>query len=161
LEKAVDKARNAAYFNSLLQSLYRVGGTKLVSIAVLTLVRTALLNYQGRLQGFLFKTAFLKQVNPFFKLLVENVALSFAASSVESTSKHVLELISIQWQEWITKRIHKKYFANMVRSLLTFEEPTPVASTSVLHRGVLHVVDARPSRPPRAQHELQFVARQL
>ena len=113
--RAAEKARTAKYFNALLRSLYSVGGTKLVSIAVLTLVRTALLNYQGRLQGMLFKTAFLKQVNPFFRLLVENVAVSFVASSVESTSKHVLELLSINWQDWLTKRMHKQYFANMVR----------------------------------------------
>jgi ABC-type uncharacterized transport system fused permease/ATPase subunit len=114
-DKAAEKAQNAKYFNALLRSLYRIGGTKLVLIAVLTLVRTALLNYQGRLQGFLFKAAFLRQVSPFMRLLLENVVLSWASSSVESTSKHVLELMSIKWQEWLTKRMHSQYFANMVR----------------------------------------------
>ena len=84
---------------------------------MLTLVRTALLNHQGRLQGYLFKTAFLRQISPFMRLLAQNVLVSFAASSVESTSKYVLERLSIQWQEWLVGRIHRRYFENMVRSL--------------------------------------------
>lgn len=110
------KAQATRYFNTLLQALFRVGGSKLVTVAALTLIRTALLNYQGRLQGHLFKTAFLKHVRPFLRLLVENVGLSLASSLVESTSKHVLEMLAIQWQDWVSRRLHKQYFAHMVRT---------------------------------------------
>lgn len=95
--------------------LYRIGGVRLASIAVLTLLRTALLNYQGKLQGQLFKTAFLKQVGPFTQFLLRNVLLSLLASSVERTGMHIQDVMAIKWRNWVTERLHAKYFANMVR----------------------------------------------
>jgi ABC-type uncharacterized transport system fused permease/ATPase subunit len=96
--------------------MYRIGGVRLASIAVLTLARTALLNYQGKVQGHLFKTAFLKQVGPFTQLLLKNVILSLIASSVERTGMHIQDVMAIKWRNWMTERLHAKYFANMVLS---------------------------------------------
>lgn len=111
----VSKADTAKYLKQLIKLLFHSGGVKLVTVACLALVRTGLLNYQGQLQGNLFKTAFLKQVSPFLKLLLENVGICIATSTVESTSRHVREMLDIQWRELLTNRLHRKYFANMVR----------------------------------------------
>jgi ABC-type uncharacterized transport system fused permease/ATPase subunit len=73
------------------------------------------MNYQGKLQGNLFKNAFLKQVSPFVRLILENVAICVVTSGVEATSRHILSRLDIQWRGLLTRRIQKKYFANMVR----------------------------------------------
>jgi ABC-type uncharacterized transport system fused permease/ATPase subunit len=111
----VSKAEVSRFLSDILSKMYRIGGTKLLGVAVLTIVRTALLNYQGRVQGYLFEAAFLKHVPRFMRLLLENVALCVASSSVETTTRYLLDCLAIQWRGHMTERLHRKYFSNMVR----------------------------------------------
>ena len=77
--------------------------------------RTAVLA-QEHLQGYMFRSAFLKRVPLFVRNLSENVLLCLLAAGVESTSKRVLETVVLDWRKTLTSRIHKLYFDNMVRA---------------------------------------------
>lgn len=101
--------------NSLMKKLYSIGGNKMVGVACLAIVRVILMNYQGRLQGQLFETAFLKRVPEFFRILVRNVGICIASSAVESTRQYLLDSLAIQWRGWVTELLHAKYFSRMVR----------------------------------------------
>ena len=69
------------------------------------------------MQGYMFRSAFLKRVPLFLRNLAENVTLCLVAATVESTSKRVLETVVLDWRKTLTSRIHKRYFDNMVRLL--------------------------------------------
>jgi hypothetical protein len=100
-----------------LQHLYSIGGNKLVGVACLAIIRVLLMNHQGRLQGQLFETAFLKRVPQFFRILLRNIFICIAASTVESTRQYLLDSLAIQWRGWVTELLHAKYFSRMVRNL--------------------------------------------
>ena len=131
----MSKAQAAQYFQALLRSLFGIGGAHLAGIAALTLMRTALLNYQGKRQGDLFRAAFLRHVSPFTRLLVENVLISLAASSVERSGMHLQSLMAIYWRGWLTRRLHAKYFANMVRPRAARALRRPGLALSARERG--------------------------
>lgn len=114
----VTSRQSSVYLRKILAVLFQAGSSKVLAVALLALFKTLLTNYQGKLQGNLFKTAFLKQVSPFARLLLENVAICLVTSTVESTSRHLLSRLDIQWRGLLTRRIQDKYFANMVRSSL-------------------------------------------
>lgn len=98
-----------------MKHLYSIGGNKLVGVACLAIVKVFLFNYQGRLQGQLFETAFLKRVPEFFRILIRNIGICVATSAVESTRQYLLDSLAIQWRGWVTDMLHKKYFSRMVR----------------------------------------------
>lgn len=66
------------------------------------------------MQGYMFRSAFLKKVPLFIRNLTENLSLCLLAAAIESTSKRVLETIVLDWRKVLTDRIQKLYFDNMV-----------------------------------------------
>lgn len=113
----VSKAEVSKCLSSLLKKLYSIGGSKIAGLALLAMVRTALTNYQGKLQGQLFETAFLKRVPDFVRIIVLNMGMCVVSSSVESTTRYLLDSLAIQWRGWMTRMLHSKYFSHMVRIL--------------------------------------------
>lgn len=112
----VSKVEISKCLSSLLKKLYSIGGSKIAGIALLAMVRTALTNYQGKLQGQLFETAFLKRVPDFVRIIVINMGMCVASSTVESTTRYLLDSLAIQWRGWMTRMLHNKYFSHMVRT---------------------------------------------
>jgi len=98
----------------ILPLLLRVAGRKIFVIAVLAILRTALSNRLARLQGYLFRAAFLRRVPLFARNLVENVALCAVAAGMEATSRSWVSFIELQWRRLLTKRLHDSYFDAMV-----------------------------------------------
>lgn len=65
-------------------------------------------------QGYMFRSAFLKRVPLFVRNISENVVLCLLAATVESTSKRILETVKLDWRKQLTDNIQQLYFSNMV-----------------------------------------------
>lgn len=72
--------------------------------------RTALSNRLAKVQGFLFRAAFLRRVPTFFRLIFENIILCFLQSTLHSTSKYITGTLSLRFRKILTKLIHAHYF---------------------------------------------------
>lgn len=79
----------------------------------LAIARTALSNRLARIQGHLFRAAFLRRVPLFFRNLAENVALCAATSAIESTLGSITRGLEVLWRDKLTSRLHKGYFDQM------------------------------------------------
>ncbi|KAL6554848.1 ATP-binding cassette sub- D member 1 [Orobanche gracilis] len=109
----------------LLSRMGRLGAINifsLVAIAVnfpfqerrtLIVSRTAVSNRLAKVQGFLFRAAFLRRVPAFLRLIIENILLCFALSTLTSTSKYVTGTLSLRFRKILTKLTHTQYFQNM------------------------------------------------
>lgn len=78
------------------------------------MLRTALSNRLAKVQGFLFRAAFLRRVPLFFRLISENILLCFLASTMHSTSKYITGTLSLRFRKILTQRIHSHYFEVVV-----------------------------------------------
>ncbi|KAF8404271.1 hypothetical protein HHK36_009153 [Tetracentron sinense] len=76
-------------------------------------LRTALSNRLAKVQGFLFRAAFLGRVPSFLRLIIENLLLCFLQSTLYSTSKYITGTLSLRFRQILTKLIHSHYFQNM------------------------------------------------
>lgn len=81
-----------------------------VCLYCLQVLRTALSNRLAKVQGFLFRAAFLRRVPLFFRLISENILLCFLLSSMHSTSKYITGTLSLRFRKILTKLIHSHYF---------------------------------------------------
>lgn len=77
---------------------------------ILQVLRTALSNRLAKVQGFLFRSAFLRRVPLFFRLISENILLCFLLSTIQSTSKYITGTLSLHFRKILTKLIHSHYF---------------------------------------------------
>nr|XP_029118398.1 ABC transporter D family member 1 isoform X2 [Elaeis guineensis] len=77
-------------------------------------LRTALSNRLAKVQGFLFRAAFLQRVPTFLRLIAENILLCFLQSTLFSTSKYLTGALSLRLRKILTELIHADYFENMV-----------------------------------------------
>ncbi|KAK9864122.1 hypothetical protein WJX84_012088 [Apatococcus fuscideae] len=82
--------------------------------------RTALSNRLARLQGYLFRAAFLRRIPLFTRNLIENVLLCLVASGIESSAVRWLTSIELEWRDVLTARIHKSYFMKMAYYKLNY-----------------------------------------
>lgn len=73
-------------------------------------LRTAVSNRLAKVQGFLFRAAFLRRVPTFFRLIFENILLCFLQSTLLSTSKYITGTVSLQFRKILTRLIHTQYF---------------------------------------------------
>ena len=110
--------RNA--LGRLIPLLLRLAGRKIALLLGVVIIRTALSNRLARLQGYLFRAAFLRRVPLFLRDLAENVLLCAAAAGLESTFKSWVSRMELQWRRHLTDRIHKRYFDNMVFYKLSY-----------------------------------------
>ncbi|CAB4299300.1 unnamed protein product [Prunus armeniaca] len=76
-------------------------------------LRTALSNRLAKVQGFLFRAAFLRRVPLFLRLISENILLCFLVSTMHSTSKYITGTLSLRFRKILTKLIHSHYFENI------------------------------------------------
>jgi hypothetical protein len=101
----------------LLPLLLRLAGRKVLVLALLAVARTALTNRLARLQGHLFRAAFLRQVPLFARNLAENVALCGLAAGIEATSRSWVAYMELQWRRAVTQRLHGAYFSDMASAV--------------------------------------------
>jgi len=76
----------------------------------LQVLRTTLSNRLAKVQGFLFRAAFLRRVPMFLRLITENIVLCFLSSTMQSTSKYITGTLSLHFRKILTKLIHSHYF---------------------------------------------------
>ncbi|KAA8546824.1 hypothetical protein F0562_003251 [Nyssa sinensis] len=98
----------------LLSRMGRMGARDLLALVAVVVLRTALSNRLAKVQGFLFRAAFLRRVPTFFRLILENILLCFLQSTLLSTSKYITGTLSLRFRKILTKLIHAHYFQNMV-----------------------------------------------
>nr|XP_048327780.1 ABC transporter D family member 1 isoform X2 [Ziziphus jujuba var. spinosa] len=94
----------------LLSQMGKMGARDLLSLLGIVVLRTALSNRLAKVQGFLFRAAFLRRVPLFFRLISENILLCFLLSSMHSTSKYITGTLSLRFRKILTKLIHSHYF---------------------------------------------------
>ncbi|KAK8501359.1 hypothetical protein V6N12_021054 [Hibiscus sabdariffa] len=97
----------------LLSKMGKVGVRDLLALVGIVVLRTALSNRLAKVQGFLFRAAFLQRVPAFFRLISENILLCFLLSTIHSTSKYITGTLSLRFRKILTKLIHAHYFENM------------------------------------------------
>eukprot|EP00897_Mesotaenium_endlicherianum_P010717 jgi/Mesen1/9674/ME000674S09277 len=98
----------------LVHGMGERGTRSILALAGMAVIRTAVSNRLAKVQGFLFRAAFLKRVPLFARLIVENLALCLAQSLILSSTNFVRGALSLQWRSILTERIHHDYFQNMV-----------------------------------------------
>lgn len=81
-------------------------------------LRTALSHRLAKVQGFLFRAAFLRRVPMFVRLIVENLLLCFLQSTLYSTSKYLTGSLGLRFRKILTELIHANYFE--VRTVVSF-----------------------------------------
>ncbi|KAL9340425.1 hypothetical protein Peur_066644 [Populus x canadensis] len=97
----------------LLSRMGKMGAKDLLAMIAIAVLKTALSNRLAKVQGFLFRAAFLRRVPLFFRLISENILLCFLLSTMHSTSKYVTGTLSLCFRKILTKLIHAHYFENM------------------------------------------------
>ncbi|XP_038994853.1 ABC transporter D family member 1-like isoform X1 [Hibiscus syriacus] len=97
----------------LLSKMGKVGARDLLALVGIVVLRTALSNRLAKVQGFLFRAAFLLRVPSFFRLISENILLCFLLSTIHSTSKYITSTLSLRFRKILTTLIHAHYFENM------------------------------------------------
>ncbi|XP_027363355.1 ABC transporter D family member 1-like isoform X2 [Abrus precatorius] len=98
----------------LLSEMGQLGARNLLALVSIVVLRTTLSNRLAKVQGFLFRAAFLRRVPLFFRLISENILLCFLLSTIQSTSKYITGTLSLHFRKILTKLIHSHYFENMV-----------------------------------------------
>ncbi|KAL2620730.1 hypothetical protein R1flu_000935 [Riccia fluitans] len=98
----------------LLSQMGKPGMRNLLSLAGIAVLRTALSNRLARVQGFLFRAAFLRRVPLFIKLITENLLLCLLQSFFYSTTKFLTGSLSLLFRKILTDKIHADYFQDMI-----------------------------------------------
>lgn len=97
----------------LLSQMGQMGARNLLTLVGIVILRTALSNRLAKVQGFLFRAAFLRRVPAFLRLIIENLLLCFLQSTLVCTSKYVTGRLSLRFRKILTELIHAHYFENM------------------------------------------------
>ncbi|KAJ4967016.1 hypothetical protein NE237_018865 [Protea cynaroides] len=97
----------------LLSRMGQRGAGDLLTLVAIVILRTALSNRLAKVQGFLFRAAFLQQIPSFLRLIIENIILCFLQSALISTSKYMTGTLSLRFRKILTELIHAHYFENM------------------------------------------------
>eukprot|EP01018_Ginkgo_biloba_P022593 Gb_29022 [translate_table: standard] len=97
----------------LLAQMGRKGMQNLLSMAVIAVLKTILSNRLAKVQGLLFRAAFLRRVPLFMRLITENLLLCLLQSVFLSTTKYLTGSLSLHFRKILTDHIHADYFQNM------------------------------------------------
>ncbi|KAK1316472.1 ABC transporter D family member 1 [Acorus calamus] len=98
----------------LLSKMGQRGTRNIMALVAIVVLRTALSNRLAKVQGFLFRAAFLRRVPTFVRLIAENLLLCFLQSALFSTSKYLTGTLGLRFRKILTELIHADYFENMV-----------------------------------------------
>lgn len=82
----------------------------IIMVCLLQVLRTALSIRLAKVQGFLFRAAFLRRVPSFVRLIIENLLLCFLQSALFSTSKYLTGALGLHFRRLLTDLIHSDYF---------------------------------------------------
>ncbi|KAJ6990913.1 ABC transporter D family member 1-like [Populus alba x Populus x berolinensis] len=99
----------------LLSRMGKMGAKDLLAMIAIAVLKTALSNRLAKVQGFLFRAAFLRRVPLFFRLISENILLCLLLSTMHSTSKYVTGTLSLCFRKILTKLIHAHYFELFIK----------------------------------------------
>ena len=96
----------------------------------LQVLRTAVGHRLAKVQGYLFRAAFLRRVPTFTRLIIENLLLCFLQSTIYQTSKYLTGSLGLRFKKILTDLVHADYFEvcwviklesiNRLHSLLLF-----------------------------------------
>ncbi|GAA0146240.1 ATP-binding cassette [Lithospermum erythrorhizon] len=92
----------------------QMGVGNILALVAIAVLRTTVSNRLAKVQGFLFRSAFLRRVPAFFRLILENIVLCFLQSTLHSTSKYLTGSLSLRFRKILTRVVHDQYFQNMV-----------------------------------------------
>ncbi|KAF6987268.1 hypothetical protein CFC21_004926 [Triticum aestivum] len=98
----------------LLKKIGPNGTRYLLGLMLTAVLRTAVGHRLAKVQGFLFKAAFLRRVPTFTRLIIENLVLCFLQSAVYQTSKYLTGSLNLRFKKILTDLVHADYFQNMV-----------------------------------------------
>ncbi|XP_006653954.1 ABC transporter D family member 1 [Oryza brachyantha] len=98
----------------LLKKIGPNGTRYLIGLMLTAVLRTAVGHRLARVQGYLFRAAFLRRVPTFTRLIIENLILCFLQSTVYQTSKYLTGSLSLRFKKILTDLVHADYFQNMV-----------------------------------------------
>ncbi|KAG2615837.1 hypothetical protein PVAP13_3NG049812 [Panicum virgatum] len=98
----------------LLKKIGPNGTRYLLGLILTAVLRTAVGHRLAKVQGFLFKAAFLRRVPTFTRLIIENLILCFLQSTLYQTSKYLTGSLSFHFKKILTDIAHADYFENMV-----------------------------------------------
>ncbi|EIE25187.1 hypothetical protein COCSUDRAFT_65142 [Coccomyxa subellipsoidea C-169] len=119
-KKSKKNGKSGDSLKKLLNFLLPIAGKRILLLLGLAVVRTAFSNRLARMQGFMFRAAFLRKVPLFIRNFTENVVLCLAAAAIESTSNRFLQLLKLDWRSVLTSRVHKQYFDQMTYYKLSY-----------------------------------------
>lgn len=111
--KKKKKNGSAVLLHKLVPMLVKIVGRKVLVVLGLSLCKTLLTNRLAKLQGYLFRAAFLRRVPLFVRNIAENVMLCGVAAGLEATMKSWMSLIELTWRGELTEKLQKRYFENM------------------------------------------------
>lgn len=97
----------------LLSHMGKLGAKDLLTLVAIVALRTTLSNRLAKVQGFLFRAAFLRRIPAFLRLILENLLLCFLQSTLLSTSKYITGSLSLRFRKILTEITHAHYFENM------------------------------------------------
>ncbi|KAG9444196.1 hypothetical protein H6P81_015536 [Aristolochia fimbriata] len=98
----------------LLSRMGQRGTKNILALVAIVVLRTALSNRLAKVQGFLFRAAFLRRTPTFIRLIAENLLLCFLQSTLYSTAKYLTGTLSLCFRRILTELVHTDYFQNMV-----------------------------------------------
>ena len=76
----------------------------------LQVLRTAVGHRLAKVQGYLFRAAFLRRVPTFTRLIIENLLLCFLQSTIYQTSKYLTGSLGLHFKKILTDLVHADYF---------------------------------------------------
>ncbi|XP_068658650.1 ABC transporter D family member 1-like [Aristolochia californica] len=97
----------------LLSRMGQRGTRNILALVAIVVLRTALSNRLAKVQGFLFRAAFLRRTPTFIRLIAENILLCFLQSTLYSTAKYLTGTLSLRFRKILTDLVHGDYFQNM------------------------------------------------
>uniref|UniRef100_A0A0E0CDD5 ABC transporter domain-containing protein n=1 Tax=Oryza meridionalis TaxID=40149 RepID=A0A0E0CDD5_9ORYZ len=90
------------------------GTNHLLGLMITAVLRTAVGHRLAKVQGYLFRAAFLRRVPTFTRLIIENLLLCFLQSTIYQTSKYLTGSLGLHFKKILTDLVHADYFENMV-----------------------------------------------
>ena len=112
--------RGNGMFKTILPMLARFVGPKIVVLVGLSILRTLVSSRLAKLQGYLFRAAFLRRVPLFVRNISENIVLCAVAGGLEATAKSWVSAIELQWRGQLTSSLQHKYFRDMMYYKLNY-----------------------------------------
>uniref|UniRef100_A0A0E0JU24 ABC transporter domain-containing protein n=1 Tax=Oryza punctata TaxID=4537 RepID=A0A0E0JU24_ORYPU len=98
----------------LLKKIGPNGTNHLLGLMITAVLRTAVGHRLAKVQGYLFRAAFLRRVPTFTRLIIENLLLCFLQSAIYQTSKYLTGSLGLHFKKILTDLVHADYFENMV-----------------------------------------------